>query len=434
MSKLEWDKTGERRYEYGVDHGVLYTEQGPDFNPLSPDSSSSPAVELYYQETDIVEDKDPSTFSPTEDYDEDRIAFLKGLNLFNESVSFISGSINNETGQEEPSSVAKRSGVMTFPMGSYSLWPWCACGLPDDVYWYNDGTYIGHERLDLPENTSWFLIPQGANQVRFVSREAGKEFKSLFVGVEEYEGASQQSGHPDATIFEWQSLCTVHYPEEVITLSDENYTYGGVAWNGLTGVTESPDGAEANDLWADNIKYASIRSAETFGATIEAYQSPPEFGECDGTVSPISGVYLGQQKRKPFGFVYRTRKETEHGYKMHIIYNATASPSERAYETLNDSPDAITFSWELTTTPVSVEGRKPVSTIEIDPEKLLGYSPENPPEWHGPSDPANGDIYDPYYVLEAILFGTSLSKPFLPTPQFIMKLFTPRQVGMRKIQ
>ena len=149
----------------------------------------------------------------------------------------------------------------------------------------------------------------------------------------------------------------------------------GVVWNGLTGVTNSPEGAEPTDLWADNIKYATLRSAETFGATIEAYTYPEEFAECDGSASPIAGVYIGQQKRKTFGFTYRTKvgddTDTDaNKYKIHVIYNATASPSERAYETVNDSPDAITFSWEITTTPVNVTGYKPTSEITIDAWKL----------------------------------------------------------------
>lgn len=163
----------------------------------------------------------------------------------------------------------------------------------------------------------------------------------------------------------------VLYPQK-----DDGTYDNGVVWNGLTGVTESPDGAEANDLWADNIKYASMRSAETFGATIEAYTYPDEFAECDGSAEPYPGLRLGQQKRKPFGFSFRsnigndTASESDDGYKLHLIYNATASPSERAYETINDSPDAITFSWEITTTPVAVNGYKPISTIIIDSTKI----------------------------------------------------------------
>lgn len=151
----------------------------------------------------------------------------------------------------------------------------------------------------------------------------------------------------------------------------------GVAWNGLTSVSESPDGAEPNDLWADNIKYATLRSTETFGFTIEAYMYPEEFAVCDGTAAPVAGVYLGQQARKPFGFVYRTEvgndtsAEEDDSYKLHIIYNATAAPSDKDYETINDSPDAITFSWECDTTPVNVTGYKPISTIVVDSSKFV---------------------------------------------------------------
>lgn len=154
--------------------------------------------------------------------------------------------------------------------------------------------------------------------------------------------------------------------------------YGtGVPWNGLTAVTESPSGAEANDIYADDIKYASLRSAETFGATIEAYTYPDEFTKCDGSVEieNAKGVYLGQQARETFGFVYRskigndTASEEDDGYKLHLIYGATASPSEKAYSTINDSPEAITFSWEISTIPIEVNGYKPISTITIDSTK-----------------------------------------------------------------
>lgn len=148
----------------------------------------------------------------------------------------------------------------------------------------------------------------------------------------------------------------------------------GVAWNGLTGVTESPAGAEATDLYADNIKYLSMRSAETFGATVEAYTYPDEFAECDGSASLATGVKIGQQARKIFGLSYRTLVGNDvdgqdHGYKLHLIYGATASPSEKAFATVNDSPEAITFSWELATTPVNVTGFKPTASIEIDSTK-----------------------------------------------------------------
>lgn len=188
----------------------------------------------------------------------------------------------------------------------------------------------------------------------------------------------------------------------------------GVAWNGLTAVTESPDGAEPTDLWADNIKYASLRSAETFGATIEAYTYPEEFALCDGSAVLDDGIYIGQQSRTPFGFCYRTEigsdtmaADGEEGYKIHIIYNATASPSEKAYETINDSPDAITFSWEIDTTPIPVTGHKPTATLVIDSTKI---SAENLTL-----------IEDKLYGTDAGS-GTSATEPTLLTPDEILDL------------
>ena len=156
----------------------------------------------------------------------------------------------------------------------------------------------------------------------------------------------------------------------------ESGKYGaGVAWNGLTGVTESPSGAEPTDLYADNIKYLSMRSAETFGATIEAYTYPPEFEPCDGSASLVDGVSIGQQDRVPFGLSYRTlvgndAKGQGYGYKIHVIYGCTASPSEKPYQTVNDSPEAITFSWEVNATPVNVTGFKPTACVVIDSTKV----------------------------------------------------------------
>lgn len=148
----------------------------------------------------------------------------------------------------------------------------------------------------------------------------------------------------------------------------------GVAWNGLTSVSESPSGADANALWADNIKYLNLYSAEEFGATIEAYTYPDEFAELDGSAEVAPGAMIGQQNRKAFGLCYRTVlgndiQGNDYGYKIHIIYGAQASPSEKSYETINDSPDAITFSWELNTTPVPVTGHKPTASIVIDSTK-----------------------------------------------------------------
>lgn len=162
----------------------------------------------------------------------------------------------------------------------------------------------------------------------------------------------------------------------VLYIQNETGAYAkGVAWNGLTAVTESPSGAEATPLYADDIKYLELFSAEEFGATIEAYTYPEEFEACDGSASLGTGVTIGQQDRKTFGLCYRTVlgndvKSNEYGYKLHLIYGAKAAPSEKGYQTINDSPEAITFSWEVTTTPVNVAGFKPTASVTIDSTKI----------------------------------------------------------------
>lgn len=155
--------------------------------------------------------------------------------------------------------------------------------------------------------------------------------------------------------------------------SDGAYSKG-VAWNGLSSVTESPSGAEANPIYADDMKYLNLLSAEEFSATIEAYTYPDEFAECDGSADIATGVSIGQQKRKVFGLCYRTVlgndvDSNDHGYKLHLIYGCMAAPSEKAYTSINDSPEAITFSWEVSTTPVNVTGFKPTASIIIDSTK-----------------------------------------------------------------
>ena len=182
----------------------------------------------------------------------------------------------------------------------------------------------------------------------------------------------------------------------------------GVAWNGLTSVSESPEGAEATDLYADDIKYLTLMSAENFKATIEAYTYPVEFEECDGSATIAKGVVIGQQSRKPFGLCYRTAigndtDGNEHGYKLHIVYGCQASPSEKQYSTINDSPEAITFSWEVNTTPVNVNGKKPTATLIIDSTK---------------ADKAK------LTALEAILYGSEQAEPRLPLPDEIATLMT----------
>lgn len=165
----------------------------------------------------------------------------------------------------------------------------------------------------------------------------------------------------------------VLYP--IDATKEGNNKYGdGVAWNGLTSVSESPEGAEVSAIYADNIKYLNLMSAEDFKGTIEAYTYPDEFAECDGSAELIAGVKIGQQPRKIFGLCYRTEigndETSEKGYKLHLVYNCLASPSERSYETINDSPEAITFSWEFSTTPVNVAGHKPTALVTIDTTKL----------------------------------------------------------------
>ena len=193
----------------------------------------------------------------------------------------------------------------------------------------------------------------------------------------------------------------VIYPQGI------NGTYPlGVAWNGLTAVTESPTGAEATPLYADNIKYLNLISAEEFGATIEAYTYPDEFAQCDGSAEIADGVMIGQQARKTFGLSYKTTlgndvDGNDHGYKLHIIYGALAAPSEKGYSTINDSPEAITFSWEVTTTPVSVAGFKPTASITIDSTK---------------ADKTK------LAALEAILYGGEESEPRLPLPDEVMTI------------
>lgn len=194
----------------------------------------------------------------------------------------------------------------------------------------------------------------------------------------------------------------------VLYIPDGNGAYSdGVAWNGLTTVTESPSGAEATALYADNIKYLDLRSAEEFGATIEAYTFPDEFLQFDGIASPVVGVNVGQQSRSTFGFCYRTNvgndvDGSDHGYKLHLIYGATAAPSEKAYATINDSPEAITFSWEVSTTPVNAGGTlKPTAQLVIDSTKV------------DPTDLA---------TLEDLLYGES-GNPQLPLPADVIAIF-----------
>lgn len=192
-------------------------------------------------------------------------------------------------------------------------------------------------------------------------------------------------------------------------LSDAGKYDTGVAWNGLTAVTEAPSGAESTPLYADDIKYLNLISTEEFGGTIEAYTYPEEFEQCDGSAELTKGVTIGQQPRKTFGLSYRTTlgndvKNSDYGYKLHLVYGALAAPSEKAYATINDSPEAITFSWEFSTTPVNVDGYKPTASIVIDSTKCDAGKLE---------------------ALEKILYGSDDGDdPRLPLPDEIKTLMT----------
>lgn len=202
----------------------------------------------------------------------------------------------------------------------------------------------------------------------------------------------------------------------VLYIPNESGVYDdGYAWNGLTTVTESPSGAEPTAQYADNIKYLNLISTEEFGGTIEAFTYPDEFAQCDGSAEPAAGVMVGQQGRKSFGLAYRTRvgndiDGTDHGYKLHLLYGAQAAPSEKAYATINDSPEAISFSWEITTTPVSVTGLKPTALLTIDSTKVT-----------------SGDLSD----LEDILYGTEGVDPRLPLPDEVIAIFTGATIEVR---
>lgn len=193
----------------------------------------------------------------------------------------------------------------------------------------------------------------------------------------------------------------------VLYLPNETGQYvKGVAWNGLTAVTESPSGAESTPLYADDIKYVELQSAEDFGATLECYTYPDEFAECDGSAEVAPGVIIGQQNRKTFGLCYRTTlgndvKGNEYGYKLHLIYGAKASPSEKSYSTINDSPEAITFSYEITTTPVNVTGYKPTACLTINSTKVEAGKMQQ---------------------LEALLYGAESAEAKLPLPDEVINL------------
>lgn len=195
----------------------------------------------------------------------------------------------------------------------------------------------------------------------------------------------------------------------VLYVHDGSNYGNGVAWNGLTHVNENPSGAETTKLYANNAKYLELQSAEEFGCTIEAYMRPDEFEECDGSAELATGITIGQQTRKSFGLCYRTEigsdSSENYGYKIHIVYGCKAAPSSRDYQSINDNPEAITLSWEVTTTPIEVAGHKPTATLIIDSTKFS-------------TEPLKAKLTK----IEDELYGTSSKEPHLPTPAEILAL------------
>jgi len=222
------------------------------------------------------------------------------------------------------------------------------------------------------------------------------------------------------TVLQWdqvgERLYETGVDHGVLYIPDQSGAYSeGYAWNGLTTVTESPTGAESSPQYADNIKYLNLVSAEEFGATIEAFTYPDEFAQCDGTAVPVPGVAVGQQSRKSFGLAYRSRigndlDGTDHGYKLHLIYGALAAPSEKAYATINDSPEAIAFSWEVTTSPVQVTDLKPTALLTVDSTKVDSAALQ---------------------ALEDILYGTSGVDARMPLPDEVFGLFEGTSTSVR---
>lgn len=213
-------------------------------------------------------------------------------------------------------------------------------------------------------------------------------------------------------VLEWDKLGEKYYEtgvdHGVLYVQDSAGAYPeGVVWNGLTTVTEAPSGAEANPQYADNIKYLNLISVEEFGGTIEAFTYPEEFGVCDGSAAPIRGLIVGQQRRRGFGLSYRTRVGNDIegdslGYKLHLVYGAMASPSEKSYATVNDSPEAITFSWEFTTTAVAVTNLSPTSILVIDSREFTA---------------------DQMKAIEDVLYGTDANPARLPLPDEVIEIF-----------
>ena len=438
MSKLVWDRDQDKRYEHGVDHGVLYTEYmdgDPDQQTLDNLLHETwPGMEFYYPAYTSYSDRGP------DEHDQALVETnLYPSNFYYNKLDWSTYTYGHygwtdrkdiSEGQVVDGSKAV-SDLISITAGTYALWFWCAnswCFEPSmNVYFYtvsgSTETFVGAGSVN-PYNgdpdKKFVKVPAGANGIRLtmpMPSISGDTINSLYIDAESTKGNT-----PEANIEAWKQACETEVGEEALDPTDipESWyklggkLYTGSSWNGLTSVTESPEGAEKTDIYADNIKYASLRSAETFGGTVEAYTYPPALMACNGEVEVVKGATIHQQPRKHFGLAYRTLKGPDEEYKIHLVYNCTCSPSERAYETVNDSPDAITFSWEFDSTPMRIENHKHSSYVTITPAKYWALHPEIPTE--------DGVIKDPIHVLEALLFGHDGTRPFMPSLDFVASI------------
>lgn len=461
MSKIVWDKTGERYLESGVSHGVLYTTV-PDKVVVT----KNLGLPQYKSAKLTVDSADLYS------YDEGNRAQIKmnvtdPCKLFPQYRSHHNGegttgtfkyayvTVKNKTPVDTAQTVASNVGATASGNNEYSIGEYTSeksgqfnsisariqtttlfdnydMGVLKDqwvvtgwaTFTFSSGTSAGTVPYEIAQvDELYFYSEGGLDYMKAFVNAAVENPDSLPLGSGEYwsVGASSStaaSKYVDATLFtdspgvfttpekRTEDVYLIMYTGDIV--EETVRVPSSVAWNGLISISASPEGAEDNDQWADNMKYSRTKSKETWGGSIEAYQSPKEFDACDGSAEAVDGVNVGQQKRESFGLCYRTEIMNDAsggescGYLLHLLYNLTASPSERSYETINDSPDAMTLSWELDGVPVNVDGYEPLTEITIDSryadaEKLA--------------------------ELEGMLFGTDESDAYQPSPKDVIDLF-----------
>lgn len=364
MSRLKWDEAGKRFYENGVSHAVLYTQD-------------EPGTDYRYK----GKPKKITVAAKNVGINIDNIAEGDDFNLYYYDQVLSRDEILND--------LSKVTTVF-----SQGLLPTDNTVVSTTIYYYPNLTYaivtlVFSKSLNysVSYNALSNNLEVGTNPIPFFSNGVGLQ-KNLKISGQDY--------------------------------------YFGTVWNGITSISENPDGADANDMWADNVKYSSPRSIETYGLTVEAYTYPDEFAYCDGSEQPKKGVRLGQQKRKQFCLSYRTEigsdADTESGYILHLIYGCTASPSDRSYETINDSPDALTFSWEVESNPIPFEDVdfqcfKPVSSISINTTKLNAFVTDTIGSRYFNFSSGNLE------KLENILYGTNDTVAIIPSPDVVLSCF-----------